>query len=73
MNNQTTNQTTQDQPVGVVQTSYTVSFTFTEKPSAEKRQRLKDAGYSYDKGRWFRNESSSKLATQATVDQLLAA
>jgi hypothetical protein len=70
MNNQP-NQTT-EQPIGVIQSSYTVSITFTAKPSVEFRQKLKAAGYLYDKGRWFRNQSNSSLATQATVDQLLA-
>ncbi|WP_435008062.1 hypothetical protein P12x_005331 [Tundrisphaera lichenicola] len=59
--------------VGIIQTSYTVSVTFTDKPTAEQRAKLKSAGYLFDKGRWFRNQSSSDLATQASVDQLMAA
>jgi hypothetical protein len=59
--------------IGIIQTSYTVSFTFTDKPSAEQRAKLKAAGYLYDRGRWFRNQSDSKLATQASVDQMLGA
>jgi hypothetical protein len=66
--------TQNEQPtVGIIQTSYTVSVTFTDKPSPEQRTELKAAGYLFDKGRWFRNQSDSKLATQASVDQMLAA
>ena len=69
-----TNSTNTEQPaVGIIQTSYTVSVTFTDKPSADQRTELKAAGYLFDKGRWYRNQSGSKLATQETVDQLLAA
>jgi hypothetical protein len=72
MNN--TQQTTNIEPaIGIIQSSYTVSVTFTDKPSPEQRAELKAAGYLFDKGRWFRNQSDSKLATQTSVDQLLAA
>lgn len=70
-NTQQTN--SNEQPIGIIQTSYTVSITFTDRPSAEQRAALKAAGYLFDKGRWFRNQSDSNLATQASVDQLLAA
>lgn len=65
--------TQNEQPIGVIQSSYTVSITFTAKPSAEQRAKLKAAGYLYDKGRWFKNQSDSSFAIQATVDQLLVA
>ncbi len=63
----------QEAHIGVIQTSYTVAVTFTERPSLEQIQKLKAAGYQYDRGRWFKNESDSNLATQLKVDQLLAA
>lgn len=65
--------TSNEAAVAIIQTSYTVSVTYTEKPTAEQRAELKAAGYLFDKGRWFRNQSDSNLATQANVDQLLAA
>ena len=72
--NNTQQATTNEQPaVGIIQTSYTVSITFTDKPTLEQRAELKAAGYLFDKSRWFRNQSDSKLATQASVDQLLQA
>ncbi len=64
---------THEAAVGIIQTSYTVAITFTDKPSPEQRSELKAAGYLFEKGRWFRNQSDSNLATQANVDQLLAA
>jgi hypothetical protein len=72
MNNPQTS-TVAEQPIGIIQSSYTVSVTFTAKPDEQTRQKLKAAGSLYDKGRWFRNESDSKLGTQSSVDQLLAA
>ena len=60
------------EPIGILQTSFTVSLTFTSKPTEEMRQRLKQAGYLFDKGRWFRNQSDSKQATVEAVEQLLA-
>ena len=36
------------EPIGILQTSFTVSFTFTSKPTEEMRQRLKQAGYLFD-------------------------
>ncbi|MDG3006440.1 hypothetical protein [Paludisphaera mucosa] len=71
MNN--TQQAASTDAVGIIQTSYTVSITFTAKPSLEQRAELKSAGYLFDKGRWFRNQSDSKLATSEVVDQLLQA
>jgi hypothetical protein len=69
----TTHQSTGELPIGIIQTSYTVSVTFTDKPSPEQRAKLKSAGYLFDRGRWFRNQSDSKLATQDSVDDMLAA
>ena len=67
-------QATSNEPtVGIIQTSYTVSVTFTDRPSLERRAELKAAGYLFDKGRWFRNQSDSNLATGEAVDELLAA
>ena len=65
--------TTTSEAIGIVQTSYTVSITFTAKPSDEQRRKLKASGFLFDKGRWYRNQSSSDHASQATVDQLLGA
>ena len=61
------------EPIGIIQSSYTLSITFTSKPSDAMRQRLKAAGYQFDKGRWFRNQSDSNMATQEGVERLLTA
>jgi hypothetical protein len=68
-----TNSQNEQPAVGIIQTSYTVSVTYTDRPSPEQRANLKAAGYLFDRGRWFRNQSDSKLATQEHVEQLLAA
>ncbi|WP_337177551.1 hypothetical protein [Paludisphaera sp.] len=62
-----------DQTIGVVQTSYTVAITFSERPTDEMRQRLKAAGFQFDRGRWFKNQPDSRMATAETVEQVLAA
>jgi hypothetical protein len=62
-----------EQPIGVIRTSFTVGITFTNKPSEELRRKMKEAGYKFENGNWYKNQSEGKLATQETVDQLLAA
>jgi hypothetical protein len=62
-----------DQPIGVIRTSYTVSVTFTAKPSEELRTKLKSAGYRFENSHWFKNQTEGSLATLATADQLLVA
>jgi hypothetical protein len=59
--------------VAIIRQSITVSLTFTAKPAEATRQRLKDAGYKFENGNWYRNQSDGKLANQAEVQQLLAA
>ena len=65
--------TNPEQHIGVIRSSYTVSITFTAKPSEELRKRLKAAGYKFENGNWYRNQSDGNLATDASVDRLLAA
>lgn len=64
---------TNELPIGVIRTSYTVAITFTAKPSEQLRQRLKNAGYKFENGNWYRNQSEGNLATNDNVEQLLAA
>jgi 2C-methyl-D-erythritol 2,4-cyclodiphosphate synthase len=37
------------------------------------RSKLKSAGYKFENGNWYKNQSDGNLATHASVDQLLAA
>jgi hypothetical protein len=60
-------------PVAIVRQSVTVSLTFTSKPSDSERQALKDKGYKFENGQWYRNQTDSRLTTQAEVQQLLMA
>jgi hypothetical protein len=59
--------------IGVIRTSYTVSVTFTNKPDEATRARLKSAGYKFENGNWFRNQTEGKLATLEDIGQLSAA
>jgi hypothetical protein len=59
--------------VAIIRHSVTLSLTFTNKPSDSERQALKDRGYKFENGQWYRNQTDSRLATQAEVQQLLMA
>ncbi|WP_435018439.1 hypothetical protein TA3x_000413 [Tundrisphaera sp. TA3] len=61
------------QPIGILQTSYTVSITFVDKPDDASRARLKSSGYQFDRGRWFKNQSDSKPVTQEDIIAITAA
>jgi hypothetical protein len=61
------------EPVAIVRQSVTVSITYTSKPDEATRQRLKDAGYKFENGHWYRNQTQGNMATQAEILQLLAA
>ncbi len=63
--------TATEQPIGIVQSSYTVSITFSARPDDELRRKLKAAGFLFDRGRWYRNQSDSNNAARAMVEQLL--
>ncbi len=56
--------------IGVIRTSYTVSVTFTNKPDDAMRARLKAAGYKFENGNWYRNQTDGKLATLEDVSQM---
>ena len=60
-------------PVAIIRQSVTVSVTFTSKPGDSERQALKTQGYKFENGQWYRNETTSRLAAQAEVHQLLMA
>jgi len=57
----------------LVRNSHTVAFTFTGKPSREVLQKLKNAGYRYDKGNWYLTQSSGKLLDENDIDAHIAA
>ncbi|WP_152051765.1 hypothetical protein [Tautonia marina] len=64
---------TDSKPIAIIRQTTTVSIAFAEKPSEERRRQLRDAGYRYENGNWFRSEPHSQMATEELVAQVLAA
>lgn len=64
---------TDSTPIALIRQTTTVSIAFAEKPSEERRRQLRDAGYLYDKGQWFKPVTESRMATEELVAQVLAA
>ena len=60
-------------PIAIARQVTTVSITFTEKPSEERRRELKAAGFKFENGNWYKSESQSHFADDATVAKLIAA
>lgn len=65
--------TNEENPIAIIRQTTTVSIAFADKPSEERRKRLRDAGYLYDKGHWFKTATDSQMASEATVAKLIAA
>ena len=65
--------TSQANPIAIIRQTTTVSIAFAEKPSEERRRQLRDAGYLYDKGQWFKPVTDSRMASEELVAQVLAA
>ena len=57
----------------IVRNTQTVSVTFTGKPSREVLQRLKNAGFRYEKGNWFNSQTTGKLISETEVESDIAA
>lgn len=62
----------QSTPIAIVRQTTTVSITFAEKPSDELRRQLREAGYRYDNGNWYRSQPEAQWATEETVAQILS-
>lgn len=60
-------------PIAIARQVTTVSITFSEKPSEERRRELKASGFRYENGNWYKSDSQSHLADEATVAKLIAA
>ena len=59
--------------VAIARRTVTVNITFVGKPSEERRKALKDAGYKFENGSWYRSESVSNLANESEVAKIIAA
>ena len=60
-------------PIAIIRKTTTVAFTFEGMPSEERRRALKEAGYRYDNGHWYRSQSDSQMAPEEMVAKVLAA
>jgi hypothetical protein len=60
-------------PVAIVRKVFTISITFVNKPSDTRRQQLKDAGYRFENGQWYKSHPEGHHADDATVADLIAA
>jgi hypothetical protein len=63
----------QSEAVAIVRQSVTVSITYTSKPDEATRAALKNTGYKFENGHWYRNQAQGNMASQAEIQQLLAA
>lgn len=63
----------ESKPIAIVRETYTISITFEEKPSEERRRALKAAGYKFENGNWYKSDPKSHFADDATVAKLIAA
>jgi hypothetical protein len=59
--------------IAIIRKTITVSITFVDKPSDERRRQLKEAGYKYENGNWYRSDTEGHRASDALVSQVLAA
>lgn len=64
---------TEAKPIAIIKQTTTVSVTFAEKPSEERRRQLREAGYRYENGNWYKSEPDSQMASEELVAKLLAA
>jgi hypothetical protein len=60
-------------PIALIRQTTTISIAFAEKPPEERRRQLRDAGYLYDKGQWFKPVTESQMASEELVARVLAA
>ena len=60
-------------PIAIVHRVTTLSMTFVEKPSDSQRQQLKDNGYRYENGKWYKSVPQGFHADAEMIGQLLAA
>lgn len=57
----------------IVRKTSTTSLTFTGRPAPEVLQKLKDAGFRYEKGNWFVSKLDSRLADESDVARMIGA
>ena len=71
MNN--SQQTTVELPIAIIRHTVNVAITFVEKPSDERRRQLRDAGYRYENGQWYKSKTQAENASDSIVARVIAA
>ncbi len=69
----TAQQPVTDLPIAIVHRTTTLSITFVEKPTDGQRQQLKDHGYRYENGKWYKSGTHGQHADSDLIAQILAA
>ena len=69
----TESKNTEAKPIALIRRTTTVSFAFAEKPTEERRRQLREAGYQYQNGTWYKSQPDSQMASEELVAQVLAA
>jgi hypothetical protein len=59
--------------ISIIRQTVTVAITFVDKPSEERRRQLKEAGFRYDAGHWYKSNTVGQQADDSTVAQVIAA
>ncbi len=62
---------TNQETLGIAHKKYTMSFTFKTMPDVITRQKLKAAGFIYDKGNWYKTQSDGSDFTAADLGQVI--
>jgi hypothetical protein len=71
MSNHENAQTTE--PVAIIRQVSTIAITFVDKPTDQRRRELKDAGYRFENGQWYKSHSQGQNADDSLVAQVIAA
>jgi hypothetical protein len=64
---------TEAKPIAIIRQTMTVSIAFAEKPSEERRRQLRDSGYRYENGQWYKSQLLSEMAAEELVAKVIAA
>lgn len=59
--------------IAIIRQTVTVAITFVDKPSDERRRQLKDAGFRYENGNWYKSNTVGQQADDSTVAKIIAA
>ena len=57
--------------LGIQRKSFTMSYTFKIAPDHVTRQKLKAAGFIYDRGNWYKTQSEGSEFTESDLAQII--